>query len=98
MSKTPQDVIIRPIITEESMIGVPMKRYTFSVAKDANKNDIKAAVEALFKVKVKSVNTMHVRGSERHYGRFSGYTPSWKKAIVALKEDSDPIEFFDGMY
>lgn len=93
-----QDVIIRPIITEESMVGVPNKVYTFRVAKDADKPEIKAAVEKLFNVKVKSVNTLNVSGHKRNYGRYTGYTSDWKKAVVTLKADSDPIEFFDGMY
>ena len=98
MSKIAQDVIIRPIITEESMLGVADKKYTFAVAKDATKIDVAAACEKLFDVKVKSVNTINCRGKERHYGRFSGYTASWTKAIVTLTEDSKTIEFFDGMF
>lgn len=98
MNKAPQDVIIRPIITEESMMGVPAKRYTFKVDKRANKTEIKLAVEKLFGVKVASVNTMNVPGHQRVYGRYQGHTSEWKKAIVTLKADSAPIEFFDGMY
>lgn len=98
MNKAPQDVILRPIITEESMMGVPAKRYTFKVDKNANKVEIKLAVEKIFGVKVASVNTMNVPGHQRTYGRFTGHTSEWKKAIVTLKADSDPIEFFDGMY
>ena len=98
MAKTAQDVIIRPVITEESMLGIADKRYTFEVDKSATKIDIKKACEELFDVKVKAVNTMNVRGRERHYGRYSGYTASRKKAIVTLTEDSKSIEFFDGMF
>lgn len=65
--------------------------------KDANKIEIAKAVEELFKVEVKSVNTVNCRGKKRRYGRFEGYTSSWKKAIVTLTEDSKTIEFFDGM-
>ncbi|MBQ7546610.1 MAG: 50S ribosomal protein L23 [Clostridia bacterium] len=97
MSKLAQDIILRPVITEESMAGVSNKKYTFEVAKDANKIEIANAVETLFKVKVKKVNTIHVRGQLRRYGRFEGYNRSWKKAIVTLTEDSKTIEFFDGM-
>ena len=93
MSKIAQDVIIRPIITEESMLGIADKKYTFAVAKDATKIDVAAACEKLF-----DGNTINCRGKERHYGRFSGYTASWKKAIVTLTEDSKTIEFFDGMF
>ena len=92
-----ENVIIAPIITEKSMMGIVDKKYTFKVAKDANKVLIAEAVENLFKVKVEKVNTISVRGQERRMGRYSGYTSSWKKAIVTLKKDSKPIEFFDGL-
>ena len=96
--KAPQDIIIAPVITEKSMSGIADKKYTFKVAKDANKIEIAAAVEALFKgTKVAKVNTISVRGKEKRMGRYSGYTASWKKAIVTLKADSKPIEFFDGL-
>lgn len=98
MSKFAQDIILRPIVTEESMMGTASKKYTFEVAKDANKVEIAEAVEKLFEVKVKSVNTINVSGHLRRYGRFEGYKPSWKKAIVTLTEDSKTIEFFDGMF
>ncbi len=97
MSKTSQDIILRPIITEESMQNIALKKYTFKVAKDANKIEIAKAVEELFDVKVAKVNTVSVRGKLRRQGRFEGYTASWKKAIVTLTEDSKTIEFFDGM-
>lgn len=92
-----QDIIIRPVVTEKTMNGMPMKKYTFEVAKDAGKIEIKKAVEELFEVKVSKVNTLHVRGRYRRQGRTGGYTPSWKKAIVTLTEDSKGIEFFEGM-
>ncbi len=98
MSKIAQDIILKPVITEESMAEAPAKKYTFKVAKSATKIDIAKAVEELFEVKVSKVNTMNVRGHKRNYGRFTGYRPSWKKAIVTLTADSKPIEFFDGMY
>lgn len=98
MTKTPQDIILRPIITERSMAGVSMHKYTFKVAKSANKIEIGKAVEALFPgTKVQSVNTMHVRGRSKRMGAHSGYTPSWKKAIVTLTESSKGIEFFESM-
>ncbi|MBQ8210670.1 MAG: 50S ribosomal protein L23 [Clostridia bacterium] len=96
--KIAQDIIIRPVITEESMAEVPAKKYTFEVAKSATKIDIARAVEQLFDVKVAKVNTMNVKGHKRTYGRFSGYKADWKKAIVTTTEDSKPIEFFDGMF
>ena len=92
-----QDIVIRPIITEKSMAGIGMKKYTFEVAKSATKVDIKRAVEELFGVKVSKVNTLHVRGHLRRQGRTEGYTPSWKKAVVTLTEDSKSIEFIEGM-
>ena len=74
-----QDIIIRPIITEKSMNGAAMKKYTFEVAKNAEKIQIKKAVEELFGVKVEKVNTLNVRGRLRRQGRHQGYTRSWKK-------------------
>ncbi len=95
--KLAQDIILRPVITEESMMGQALKKYTFKVDKNATKPEIKAAVEKLFGVKVEKVNTVNVRGHLRRYGRYEGYTASWKKAVVTLTEDSKTIEFFDGM-
>ena len=95
--KLAQDIIIKPIITEQSMMGVAFKKYTFKVASDANKVEIAKAVEELFDVKVAKVNTINVSGKMRRYGRFEGYKASWKKAVVTLTEDSKTIEFFDGM-
>ena len=97
MSKLAHDIILKPIITEESMMGTAFKKYTFKVAKDANKAEIKAAVEEVFGVKVAKVNTMNCKGHLRRYGRFQGYTSAWKKAIVTLTEDSNTIDFFDGL-
>jgi large subunit ribosomal protein L23 len=94
---TAQEIVVRPIITEKSMAGIGMKKYTFEVAKNATKIDIARAVETLFGVKVSKVNTMHVRGQMRRQGKSEGYTPSWKKAIVKLSAESKTIEFFEGM-
>ena len=96
--KSAQDIILRPVITENSMEGIADKKYTFKVAKDATKIDIKRAVEELFGVEVEKVNTMHVRGRARRQGAATGRTASWKKAIVTLTADSKTIEFFDGIY
>jgi large subunit ribosomal protein L23 len=95
----PQDIVIKPVITEKAMDNLKAGKYTFKVARDANKIEIKKAVEALFSgTKVEKVNTMNVRGQFRRQGRNSGgYTPKWKKAIVTMKADSKPIEFFEGM-
>lgn len=92
-----QDIIIKPIVTEKSMMGIADKKYTFEVAKAANKIEIAKAVEELFKVKVLKVNTVNMRGKFRRQGRYEGYTRSWKKAYVTLAEDSKAIEFFEGM-
>ena len=95
--KMAQDIIIRPIITEESMKGTADRKYTFQVAKDANKIEIAKAVEELFGVEVCKVNTISVRGKFRRQGRTGGFTASSKKAIVTLTEKSKGIEFFEGM-
>ena len=90
-----QDIIIRPLLTEKGYDGIADKKYTFVVAKSANKTQIKEAVEKLFKVDVESVNTVNCKGKLKRMGRTAGYTPDYKKAIVQLKADSKTIEFFD---
>ena len=96
--KAAQDIIIRPVITERSMGGIATGKYTFEVAKDANKIGIAEAVEILFPgTKVASVNTMHVRGKQKRMGKNVGMTRSWKKAVVTIKADSKKIEFFESM-
>ena len=95
--KTAHDIILKPVITEASMQGIANKKYTFQVAKDANKIEIAKAVAELFGVKVAKVNTINVNGKNRRQGIKGGYTPDWKKAIVTLTEDSKSIEFFDSM-
>lgn len=95
--KTAHDIILKPVITEASMQGIANKKYTFKVAKDANKIEIAKAVAELFGVKVAKVNTINVNGKYRRQGIKGGYTPDWKKAIVTLTEDSKSIEFFDSM-
>ena len=78
--KTAQDIILAPVITEKSMSGIADKKYTFKVAKDANKVEIAQAIETLFKgTKVAKVNTISVRGKMKRMGRYSGYTASWKR-------------------
>ncbi|MBQ8928208.1 MAG: 50S ribosomal protein L23 [Oscillospiraceae bacterium] len=109
--KAAQDIILRPIITEQSMDGLPNNKYTFQVAKDANKSEIKAAVEELFNVEVVKVNTVNCRGKQKRMGRFVGTTASYKKAVVTVNPEpknakgtkkadkkKGTIEFFDGMY
>ena len=97
MKVAPQDIVLGPIITENSMEGIQLKKYTFKVAKDATKISIAQAVEELFGVEVKKVNTISVRGQMRRQGVHSGYTASSKKAIVTLTEKSKGIEFFESM-
>ena len=82
MKKLAHDIILKPVITEESMMGTAFKKYTFKVATDANKVEIAEAVEKLFKVEVAKVNTMNVRGRQKRMGRYTGTTAAWKKAIV----------------
>ncbi|MCR5040989.1 MAG: 50S ribosomal protein L23 [Clostridia bacterium] len=95
--KSPESVVLAPVVTEESMKKAGDKVYVFKVERTANKPEIANAVEQLFGVEVASVNTINMHGKFRRYGRFEGYTSDWKKAIVTLKADSDPIEFFDGL-
>lgn len=95
--KAAQDIVIAPVITEQSMASFADKKYTFKVATDATKIDVARAIEELFGVEVEKVNTMNVSGHTRRMGRYEGKTASWKKAIVTLKKDSKTIEFFDGL-
>ena len=95
--KTVYDIIRRPIITESSMEMTDSKKYVFEVMKNATKPEIADAVEKMFKVKVASVNTVSMKKKPKRLGVHEGYTSEWKKAIVQLTEDSDTIEFFDGM-
>ena len=95
--KTAQDIILAPVITENSMQGIGMKKYTFKVAPDAGKIEIASAVEKLFGVKVAKVNTINVRGRYRRQGLHAGYTAKSKKAIVTLTADSKTIYFFESM-
>jgi large subunit ribosomal protein L23 len=90
------EVLRRPVITEKNTMLVEQNKYTFEVARDANKPQIKEAVEEAFKVKVRSVNVIHVPGKMRRAGRQRGMTPSWKKAIVTL-EKGHKIELFEGV-
>ena len=95
--KTAHDVIVRPIITEDSMDRLADKKYTFEVAPGSNKIEIKRAVEEIFKVQVAKVNTITVPSKEKRVGYHVGKTSEWKKAIVTLTEDSKGIEFFESM-
>ena len=92
--KTGYDVIIRPIITENSMDMAEAKKYAFKVAKDANKTEVRKAIEEIFGVDVAKVNVENVSGKKKRMGRTIGTTASYKKAIVTLTEDSKEIELF----
>ena len=96
--KTAYDILLKPVITEQAMEQGDLKKYAFEVAKDANKIQIKKAVEEAFGVKVAKVTTLRVQGKQRRNGQYpAGYTASRKKAVVRLTEDSKTIEFFEGM-
>ena len=90
--KTAYDIIIRPVITEQSMEATELKKYVFLVAESANKTEIKKAVSEIFGVKVEKVTTIRMEGAGR-----PGTRKSWKKAYVQLTQDSKTIEFFEGM-
>ena len=92
------DIIIRPVITEQSMEAVADKKYVFMVAVDSNKTEIKAAVEEIFGVKVTKVNTVRMQGKVKRTGAYpAGKRADVKKAVVTLTADSKTIEFFEGM-
>lgn len=108
--RDPQTIIKRPLLTEKTARlretggassahaegDAYAQQVVFEVARDANKIEIRQAVESLFKVNVTTVRTLITRGKEKRIGRFSGRRPSWKKAIVTLKA-GDNIEFFEGV-
>ena len=92
------DIIRRPIITEQSMEAIADKKYVFEVAINANKGEIKEAVEAAFGVKVAKVNTIRMQGKVKRTGAYpAGKRADYKKAVVTLTADSKTIEFFEGM-
>ena len=96
MEKQARDIILRPVVTEKSVDLMQENKYVFKVRMDANKIDIKRAVEEIFKVKVVGVNTMRVKGKEKRMGRSVGRTSDWKKALGELAA-GDTIEVFEGM-
>ena len=95
--KTPYDVILKPVISEQSMEDAQVKKYTFKVAVDANKTEVKNAVEEIFDVEVAKVNIMNVVGKKKRMGRYVGMTAASKKAIVTLTDSSKEIEFFQSL-
>ena len=95
--KTPYDVIIKPVISEKSMDDAAMRKYTFKVAPDANKTEVKLALEESFEIEIAKVNIMNVVGKKKRMGRYVGMTAASKKAIVTLTEKSKEIEFFQSL-
>jgi len=95
--KDPYSIIIRPVVTEKSMmLKDSQNKVSFEVHPKANKQEIKEAVEKLFNVKVQKVNTINVKGKRKRWGRFEGRKKNWKKAIVTLRP-GDRIELFEGV-
>ena len=93
-----RDIILAPVVTEKAVAALQQKKYTFRVAKGANKIEIAKAVEEIFGVKVIRVTTTTVRGKAKRTGAYpQGFTKTWKKAVVKLSEDSKSIELFEGM-
>ena len=96
--KTAYDIIIKPVITEQSMEATEDKKYVFKVATDANKTEIKKAIEKIFDVKVEKVNTIRMEGKEKRQGAApAGRRASYKTAMVKLTADSKTIDFYEGM-
>jgi len=96
--KTAYDIVLRPIISEQSTEQVDIKKYVFEVARDANKIEIKKAVEEIFEVEVIKVTTLNMKGKKKRMGRHpEGSRRDWKKAVVKLADDSKTIEFFEGL-
>ncbi len=93
--RDPRDIIIKPLVTEKTTGLMEENKYCFKVDKRANKIEIKNAVEEIFDVQVQAVNTMNMKGKPKRFGIYRGYTSSWKKAIVTLKEGSKTIEIFE---
>ena len=96
--KAPQDIILKPVITEQAMEAVDDKKYVFYVLPTATKTEIKQAIETIFNVKVEKVNTLRMDGKKKRQGAYpEGRTAGYKKAMVKLTADSKSIEFFEGM-
>ena len=91
------DIIIKPLLSEKSYAGIKDKKYSFIVKKDANKTEIKLAIEEIFGVQVEKVNTLNCHGKLKRMGRTQGYTSDYKKAVVTLKKDSKGIAFFESL-
>lgn len=95
--KTAYDIVLAPVISERSMDEAQKRKYTFKVAKDANKTQVRNAVEEIFGVEVAKVNIMNYDGKVKRLGRNVGTTSAYRKAIVTLTDKSKEIEFFQGL-
>ena len=94
--RDPHDVLIKPLVSEKSISLMEQNKYPFEVNREANKIEIKYAVQELFKVTVTNVTTMNVKGKMKRMGKYVGKRPDRKKAIVTLKP-GDKIEVFEGL-
>ncbi len=97
MKVDPRDIIIAPVISEKSHHDLQSSKYYFKVARNATKTDVQKAIQELFEVKVEKVNIVNKRGKRKSMGRYSGFTPKWKKAIVTINKDQKIQGFFEGM-
>jgi large subunit ribosomal protein L23 len=95
--KLAYDIILKPVISERSMDDAQNKKYTFKVATDANKSEVKRALEEIFGIEIEKVNIMNVKGKVKRMGKNVGRTAASKKAIVTLTQKSKEIEFFQGL-
>ena len=95
--RTAYDVILKPVISERSMDDAQNRKYTFKVAVDANKTQVKLALEEIFGIEIEKINIMNVSGKKKRQGRTVGMTAASKKAIVTLTETSKEIEFFQSL-
>ncbi len=95
--KTSYEVLLSPLLTEKgTLLKEKDNKVLFKVARDANKIEIKKAVEEIFKVKVNRVTTINCKGKKKRLGRYEGKRPDWKKAVVSLKE-GEKLDFIEGM-
>ncbi len=93
--KNPRDIIKRPVVTEKTSDLMAENKYVFEVDIHSNKTEVKLALEEIFGIKVKKVNTVKMPAKPKRYGKYSGYRSAWKKAVVTLTEDSKTIELFE---
>ncbi|MDP2859546.1 MAG: 50S ribosomal protein L23 [Bacillota bacterium] len=91
-----REILIKPIVTEKTNLGMSKGRYVFMVKREANRTEIKRAVEEIFKVTVTSVNTANIMGKPRRMGKYEGKRPDYKKAVITLAE-GQRIKLFEGI-